>query len=122
MQRHSVKIIAFLDRATGICTCGFSTREKFGDRRTANAKQSLLTHIESAFASDHTDYQIKDGSDLVCPICHAELDLASNDKGLLQTDQPSAIACEEGHDFDAYYKDRTLFLFVNDYADGPFST
>ncbi len=81
-----------------------------------------MTHLEAAFSADHNDYQIKDGSPLECPLCHTDLELSPGDKGLLLADQPSSIACEKGHEFDAYYKDRTLFLFVDDYADGPFST
>jgi hypothetical protein len=120
MQDHRVKIIAYLDRATGVCTCGFSTRERFGDRRTANAKHGLLIHLEATYHDK--EYHIKDGAALVCPLCKSDLDLASGDLGLLDVDQPSVIACEKHHEFDAYHKDKCLFLFVNDAEDGPFAT
>ena len=120
MVNHSPQIIAYLDRATGICACGFSSKEQFGDRRTAKAKQSLMLHLESAY-SDPNEYHIKDGQSLDCPICQSDLELSKEDKGLLLENQPSVVQCEDGHEFDTYYKDRALFLFAIE-NDGPFST
>lgn len=119
-MKHSVEILAYTDRSTGICLCGYTTHEQFGDRRTANAKQKLLLHLESSFVQK--EYHIKDGSALDCPLCHSALDIKSGDKGLLDADQPSVIQCKKLHQFDAYYKDKCLFLFVNDSEDGPFAT
>lgn len=118
---HNVKIIAVLDRSTGTCTCGFSTKEQFGDRRTAKAKQALMLHLESAY-SNPNEYQIKDGSALNCPKCKGNLDLKEKDKGLLLEDQPSVVHCKNGHEFDCYLKNGTLFLFFLEDSDGPFST
>jgi len=120
MLDHQIQIIAYLDRATGICRCGFSTREQFGDRRTANAKHKLMQHLEASYVDK--EYHIRDGQSLECPLCHSSLDLKKGDLGLLDVDQPSVIACEKNHEFDAYHKDKCLFLFVNDAADGPFAT
>ena len=116
MSEHSPQIIAYLDRATGACSCGFSTKLMLGDRRTANAKHALLVHLEAA-TSNPDEYHIKDGADLVCPLCKADLDLKSSDKGALSKSSPSVISCDDGHDFAAYYSDKTLFLFAES---GPF--
>jgi hypothetical protein len=117
MSEHSPQIMAYLDIACGACSCGFSTGEKFGDRRTANAKHALLVHLEAATANPD-EYHIKDGQKLDCPICKADLDLKSSDKGALSKSSPSVVSCDDGHDFDCYYRDKTLFLFADS---GPFS-
>lgn len=120
MQEHSVQILAYLDRATGLCTCGFSTKEQFGLRRSANAKHKLLQHLEASYVDK--EYHIRDGQPLECPLCHSSLDLKKIDMGLLEADDPSVVECDKGHEFDAYHQDNNLFLFVNDYEDGPFAT
>ncbi len=114
------QIIAVLDEATAFCSCGFHSAPQTGDRRTAKAKQALLLHLESAY--NDKEYHIKLDSNLICPLCKSDLDLSKEDKGLLRSDQPSVVQCEDGHAFDAYVKGNTLFLFVNDSEDGPFAT
>jgi hypothetical protein len=125
MFDHKVEIVPFLDRSTAICSCGALGKPFFGSRRTANAKQAIFTHLEAMYkiADDfhEAEYQVKIDGNLECPICKEDLDLTEGDAGLLSQNSPSVISCDAGHEFDAYLKNKTLFLFTDSDA-GPFST
>jgi hypothetical protein len=122
MSDHQVEILAYLDKAAGVCSCGFYSGEKTGDRRSALAKQAILVHLEAAIIDSVNEFQIKDGKELKCPHCKSDLDLKWADKGLLSRNSPSVVACEKGDEFDAYYQRGSLFLFVRNHDEGPFST
>lgn len=118
-MKHRVEIVALRDRSTPICTCGTMThKEFFGDRRTANAKMHIFKHLESAANLDTEgsgEFHIRVSDEMKCPLCESELELSKDDLGLLAETTPSVVNCtDEGHDFDAYLKNGTLFLFLDD--------
>ena len=125
---HRVKIISYLDRSLATCSCGMiDSKEQFGDRRTVKARFDILSHLEKVFGSldgsVEPDYQIKASGSLVCPICKEKLDLTKGDMGLLEESDPSVISCKDGHQFDCYLKNNTLFLFTEGVdTHSPFST
>lgn len=115
---HDIQIIACADHATPVCSCGkLGFREFYGTRRVYEAKMYLFAHLESEF-------QVKVKNDETsCPLCEEQLELIETDYGLLRENEPSVVNCSNGHEFDAYFKNGTLFLFTeNDSTHSPFST
>ncbi len=129
-EQHKVEIISSYDRCKALCSCGtLNSKERFGDRRTANAIQDTMFHLESIYGAKASwderqpEYQISAKDDLDCPICGSSLDLTRDDFGLLRESDPSVIQCTEGHQFEAYLHRETLFLFTEAVdSSGPFST
>lgn len=130
-MEHRVRVIPYTDRSKATCSCGtLESKERFGDRRTAKAKHDALLHLENVYGAAKAEwderlpeYQISAKDDLDCPICGSSLDLARGDFGLLRETEPSVIQCGDGHLFEAYEKNGTLFLFTESAdSDGPFDT
>lgn len=128
MNTHRPHIIAYADRSVPVCCDTMSFKEYFGDLRVASSKRHILRHLESAYhvsaedISHEAEFHIKD-TDLICPLCESDLELSKDDFGLLRETEPSTIQCEKGHEFDAYYKDHSLFMWYDgEDAHTPFST
>lgn len=114
----SISITAWSNRAVPACLCGRLGQLHFtGHDRFEKASQYLLDHLEE-------EYQVKlNGSNTNCPACSEDLELEENDAILLRENQPSVVNCKNGHEFDAYLVNGTLFLFTeNDSTHSPFST
>jgi hypothetical protein len=122
-MNHQIQIIPTLDSSTPVCSCGkMAHREFFGSRRTANAKQHIFRHLESAYSvtasgfgteGSEPEFHVTVSDSMNCPLCEADLDLSKDDLGLLSENDPSVINCSNGHEFDAYYRKNTLFLYYS---------
>lgn len=128
-MQHRPEILAVGNWAKAACSCGTTHfREQFGPRRTAQAIHEVMAHLEKSLAANDQDtvleYQIGPKDALNCPICHEDFALEREDLAeLLDTTTPTVLTCPQGHEFDSYYKNLTIFLFplqVGDYT--PFST
>jgi hypothetical protein len=126
---HRPEILAVGNWSKAACACGeTSFREQFGPRRAAQAIHEAMVHLEKVLGAQENDtileYQVGPKDALNCPICHEDFGLDRDDlPELLDTTTPSVLTCPQGHEFDSYYRDLTLFLFplqVGDYT--PFST